>query len=223
MTEPAAQSSPVDDAAATAAAQSFVGANLTIDTSPLAEALRAVYGDGYALGALSGTEQTSATMVAGLTGVDVPVSWSAFWDGWEPGNLDAAVLLDDGGFAQLLDQADITVQGISATTLDRLGSLLAEGALNGDSVDTIARTLGDYLDDPQRAYTLANTELARAVTAASLNAYAAAEIEEWDLITSPDACPECVAIEAANPHPVTDAEGVPPVHPNCRCAASPAV
>lgn len=203
------------------AAQSYVRANTSLNTGPLTQALNEVYGDSYALGLLSGAEQAGQTVVAGLGNYAVPADWSAFWASWEPGNLNAALSLTDGGFQTLLDNAAVTIQGVADTTLDQIGSILAEGALNGDSVDTVARSINEFLDDPGRAFTIANTELNRAVTLGSIDQFQAADIAEWDLIASPDACPECVAIEAANPHSVGDMDDLPPVHPNCRCAASP--
>lgn len=197
-----------------AAAQGFVRANTTLDTSALSEALRGAYGDAYALGALSGAEQSNATVIAGLDGVSVPENFDQFWASWEPGNLNAAVKVEQDGLSGL-------IQGISDTTLDQFGSIISEGLLNGSSVDDIADQLGAFLDDPDRAFTIANTEVADAVTSASIDQYAAQGVAQFDLITSPDACDDCVDIEASNPHDLDDDDSQPPIHPNCRCAASP--
>lgn len=196
------------------AAQSFVRANTSLNTGPLAEALRGAYGDSYALGALSGAEQTGATVVAGLDGVAVPSDFDAMWAAWEPGNLNAAVKVSEDGLSGL-------ISGISDTTLDQFGSIISEGLLNGLSVDAIAGQLGDYLDDPNRAFAIANTEVSSAVTQASLQQFTAQGVTQFELITSPDACETCTDAEADNPHDLDDTDATPPLHVNCRCAASP--
>jgi SPP1 gp7 family putative phage head morphogenesis protein len=144
------------------------------------------------------------------------------WATWAPGDAVAAGLVADGGLAALLDDAAITIRGITGTALDALGNRIAEGLASGQSVDALGRSLRDYVGSASRAEMIAHTETARAMTLATLNAYAANGIEDWDLITTEGACQTCLDIEANNPHPVADASGQPPVHPRCRCAASPA-
>jgi hypothetical protein len=169
---------------------------------------------------MTATQQTGATVVAGLDGLIVPANWDDYWATWQPGNIDAAVKLSDGGLADLLDQSGQRIQGIEDTTLDRFGSILADGALNGDSVDTIAAALGDYLDDPARAFQIADTELARAVTGASFDQYLAAGVNEVDWLASPGACPICEDFAGNSPYPLRDFPDLP-AHPVCRCSSSP--
>jgi hypothetical protein len=193
-----------------AAAQAFARAHGNLDLGALKTALDAAYGDAWQAGIMTATQQTGATVVAGLDGLIVPANWDDYWATWQPGNIDAAVKLSDGGLADLLDQSGQRIQGIEDTTLDRFGSILADGALNGDSVDTIAAALGDYLDDPARAFQIADTELARAVTGASFDQYLAAGVNEVDWLASPGACP----------YPLRDFPDLP-AHPVCRCSSSP--
>jgi hypothetical protein len=77
------------------------------------------------------------------------------------------------------------------------------------------------LGDAFRATMIAHTEMARAMTRSTLSTYALNGITEWDLLTTGGACTVCLDIEARNPHPVADGGDTPPVHPLCRCAASP--
>jgi hypothetical protein len=214
------------------AARDFFNGRITPDTAAARDALLNLYADGYAAGALATAVQLpGASLVANLAGVFGTADPATAWAAWEPGNADAAVKLDGPGFSQLLaddglpglkrltGDVEDTVDGISQTLMDRMGSLLAEGALNGDSVDTIAASLGEVLDDPRRAYTIADTELARATSAASRDQYAQAGVGQWDWLLSPGACPECEGEKAANPHSIDDE--MPPAHPSCRCSSAP--
>jgi hypothetical protein len=203
-----------------AAAQAFARAHGNLDLGPLKAALDAATSDAWQAGIMTATQQTGATVVAGLDGLGVPANWDDYWATWQPGNVDAAVKLADGGLADLLDQSGQRIQGIEDTTLDRFGSILADGALNGDSVDTIAGNLVDYLQDPARAFQIADTELARAVTSASMDAYLAAGVNLVDWLDSPDACDVCVDYAANGPYPLADFPGLP-AHPRCRCSSSP--
>jgi hypothetical protein len=203
-----------------AAAQAFARAHGNLDLGQLQDALTSAYGDGWSAGALVGAQQTGATIITGLDGVAAPADWSAYWDAWQPGNTAAATKLDQGGLSDLLEQAGRSIDGIEGTTLDRFGSILADGAANGDSVDTIAGALGQYLQDPARAFAIADTELARAVTSASLDAYLAAGVGLVDWLVSPGACPICDDYGTNGPYPIADFPGLP-AHPRCRCSSAP--
>lgn len=203
-----------------AAAQAFARTNTSLDLGQLKTALQGAYGDAWSVGALTGAQSTGATLVAGLDGVSAPENWDAYWDAWEPGNAAAAVKLDAGGLADLLAQSGAAIDGIEGTTLDQFGSILASGVLDGLSIDDIAGQLGDYLDDPDRAYQIADTEVARATEAASQDAYSAAGVTQVDWLDSPDACDECVDLADASPYDIDDFPDLPD-HPSCRCSSSP--
>jgi len=195
---------------------------LTPDTSRLRAALDAARTSGYSAGLLTAAEQTPG-IAAAVGGVAIPGSteeWSAFWDQWRPGNAPAATLLDDGGLAALLASSDATVKGIEGTLLDGLGSRLADGVSRGLSTDEIARTLTDYVNDPVRAAMIAQTETARAVSAASRDAYGAAGIAQVDWLVSPGACNICQGYADDGPYSL---QTLPeePAHPNCRCSYAP--
>lgn len=200
-------------------ARAFLRARIEPSTAALESALGDTRADAYASGSLALAQQPGVTAPLAAVAKVYGPDWSAAWDAWKPGNADAAALLDEGGFARLLDDAGVTVKDIADTTLDRMGTLLAQGAASGQSVDAIARSLYDLVDNPDRAYMIANTELARATSAASLDTYQANGVEQWNWLLSPDACPDCQDEQDANPHSLDD--DPPPLHPNCRCSSSP--
>lgn len=206
-----------------AAARAFVNGRLTLNTDNVATALRAAYGDSYMAGVLIAANLTGNALT-GLLGElavpSTPADWAAFWDTWTPGNAPAAALLSDGGLADLLDQVDTRIVGITGSLLDGLGNALADGVAGGLGVDEITANLMGYVSDPARAEMIARTETARAVSAASMDGYEQAGIARVDWLASPGACPECEDAAASGPYTLQDAPEQP-LHPNCRCSYSP--
>lgn len=221
--KPARKAVAVSDDPLLEAARRYLG-SLDWDTTALIAAVEALYAEGYLIGAKEGADLLRAASAAvrntALQGAADDLDWSQ----WVPGNVAAAnelAGLDGGqGLRALLDVADVNIKSIQATRLEQLADLLARGALDGDSVDSMGRDIRDLLDDPSRAYMIANTELNRAVTAATLDTYRQNGVEMFDVLVF-NPCPDCSDEEAGNPHPLTD--DAPPYHPNCRCAASPHV
>ena len=193
--------------------------SLTPDAAELTELLRELYGDAYLAGAHVASEQHGggAVIVSNLGSVSAGIDW----DNWEPGWGEAADKAADGGLRQMLDSADLIIQGVTDTQIDRIGNTLADGIDKGDSVQTIGKAVTAIVDDPRKAFVIANTETARAMTAAEFDTMRAYGTELWDLDTATDPCPVCEAIKDANPHPVSDVEDAPPLHPSCRCNAAP--
>jgi HK97 family phage portal protein len=189
-----------------------------LDFSGLGDVLRAIYTDGWRLGI--------GSALAHLTGRSLPANsldpaTGIDWSAWQPGNAAAATRA--AGLSELLEQAGIVLKGISDTTLDQIAQALAQGAADGDSVDTIAASLRDLLGDGDRAWLIAQTELARATSAASLDVYAFNGIAGKSWLTF-NPCPLC----ARNEGIVIPLDGVfpsgdqaPPGHPRCRCAVVP--
>jgi HK97 family phage portal protein len=184
----------------------------------LGEVIRAIYTDGWRVGIGSALARLRDTgSVASSQDPAAGIDWST----WKPGNQAAA---DQAArLGELLSQADVVLQGVSDTALQQIAGILAEGAAAGDSVDTIARALGDVLGDPSHALMVAHTELARAVSAASLETYRYNGIPGKGWITY-QPCPICaqnegvvVPLDAAFPSGDTS----PPAHPRCRCSLVP--
>lgn len=147
------------------------------------------------------------------------------WNNWKPGNAAAAALLKPpGGLQTLLSRRGVTIQGISNTTLDRIGTALAEGLEQGLSRSDIADDIDGIIDDSERALMIAGTEMRSAVVESSMDLYrdSGVEMVEW-LVADP--CDLCQ--ENADQSPIGIDEqwinGQPPVHPNCRCDVAPYV
>ena len=201
-------------AAARTAVRDAVG-DITSSTD-LENVIRSMFADGY----LSGVHGASVQTGANLSTQSGQVASGTDWATWEPGDVNAAIQSADGGLAQLLDTAGVTINGITDSTLDTLGNRIADGLMNGDSTDTVARGLRDMLDgDDTRAQAIARTETARAQTAGTLDNYTSAGVTQFDWVLSDEPCAECSDAADGNPHEFGD--DAPPLHPNCRCAVSP--
>lgn len=224
--DPAPVLGPADtsqDTSAETAARKFLADALHLDTSKLGDALAAVYGEAYAAGVLTGlhSDKSTTPAVPGIV-LSVPSNaeeWQSYWGSWEPGHDRTAGYLGSGGLSRMLDAANITIQGITGSMLDRLGNALADAARRGDSVDTAAKHLSSIIDNPARARMIANTEIARAMSLGSKAQYRQDGVTLVNLITSPGACPTCLAIAAGNPNKLRNVNV--PIHPNCRCSISP--
>jgi hypothetical protein len=152
-----------------------------------------------------------------------------YWDSWVPGNKPAALLVKPpGALSDLLDKAGVTINGLNRTTMNRLGTILGDGIERGFSGKTIGDAINKLLNDPSRALTIANTEMARAMSTASMETYNGFGVEkvEW-LHADSCLCDLCIEAEGMGPQPIgTDfGDGVtePPMHPNCICAVAPVI
>jgi SPP1 gp7 family putative phage head morphogenesis protein len=189
----------------------------------IAAAMRKVLGplwtEGYALG------RQSARAVLGSASMTTPD-----WGTWEPGDFDAAARVASGaGLKKLLEQWGINaIQSISETRLDGLAEQIAQSLVDGDSSAALAKRIEDMLNVPGRAKMIAQTELARATTAATLDTYHEAGVERKQWLVAPDerVCKICRAAEAEGAIPSSKAfasgKNGPPGHPHCRCALLPA-
>lgn len=213
---------PLPEPARDVIVQSVIGslAASTPDTAPLRGALEGATADGYLAGVHAATEQLAdvgATPTGPLADLDTGFDWHE----WTPGTPDAGEYLRRGGYGRILDATGITVKGVTDATMRRIGELVADGLDRGDSIDSIARAVRGYVDDPKRALRIAHDATTRALTRAALDGYTEAGISGFDWIASAGACTVCREREASNPHPLN--EPGPPAHPHCRCAAAPAV
>lgn len=155
------------------------------------------------------------------------------WGGWVPGDADAARKLlgdkDIPGLQDLLDKRSVTIKGIEDTRYKDLASILARGVANGDSMETVAGEIVDYLKvDADWADTVARTETRSAVTQASLDSYRDASISQKEWLTAWDeACDICSDAQAMGPVPIDEDFGEagdgPPGHPNCLCVVLPVI
>lgn len=179
--------------------------NGSIQPSTLEQVLTNAWADAYNAG----------TMAAKVQMGNIPTGW----DTWKPGMTDANKITALE-WKETLQEAGITLKGITDTTVNKLAYRIADGVNNGDPSDVIGGMLDDVLGDPLRSELIAHTETARMLTNAAMDQYRLFGVKQWDLVTSAGACPTCLSLEDQNPHDVGDGKQ-PPVHPRCRCAASP--
>jgi hypothetical protein len=116
---------------------------------------------------------------------------------------------------QLIQRAGVTIKGINDTTQNRIYTAIRDGVANGDAHATITTVVNAIVNDPSRADIIATTETNRAYQLAAQDVAAENGAIGFDWITDSDPCPECIELESANPHDIS--ELVPPDHPNCAC------
>jgi len=199
---------------AAAIAVAFLLAEGVALTAPLAVALAGIWAEGWAIG------NTAAHAI--LTG-------SRARYGWKIGDETAARRTLTATMADALkafvDQNRTTIPVIADRRLQVFARVLADAKARGLTVKQLADALRDALQDDAWARMVALTELTRASAEAARAAYTAAGITTWRWMTEPDACPVCVANEAAGPRFIgeawPDGSAAPPAHPHCRCSVLP--
>lgn len=104
--------------------------------------------------------------------------------------------------------------------------IILNGVIKGKSTTEIAEELEIAGISPlnkhtaqQRAKMIARTEVNSVKNNAKLQAYMDNNIEWVDINTMGDnrVCQDCLILEDNNPYPITEVEGLLPVHPMCRC------
>lgn len=157
------------------------------------------------------------------TAVLQPVDWGE----WTPGDPEAAARLYSGhrGLQDLLDLKGIeTIKSIATTRMNDLAAVIAQAVDEGWSADRLAGEIRGMLTIPSRAEMIATTEIARAISAASIERYRGAGIEwiEWDTGDDERVCPICAANEDGGPvrlgQQFPSGALYPPAHPWCRCS-----
>ena len=192
-------------------ARAWANLNIKLNDKPLEQVLTQVYGSGWAYG------QVDAQQQLGTVSADP-------WADWKPGNEGAAALVDPAnGLQTLLDARGITVDGISSSMLDRIGTSLATSLSQGLGIQETANMVNELLNDPARAMVIARTETADALVQSNLDQYRTEGVGalEW-LVGDPcDVCAEndgqIVLLGEAFPSGDTE----PPAHPNCVCDIAP--
>jgi SPP1 gp7 family putative phage head morphogenesis protein len=183
--------------------------------------LEKLYPDAWTAGQHAGYEQLDPHVVEvrGETATVRDIDWGK----WKPGNPPAADKIAGEGLKDLLTKAGQTIKDVEDSLLNQISNSLARGIQGGDSIDSMAKDLRDIGLSRSKAQIIAHTESTRAVTSATFDMYDQNGVTEWDLETADDPDEECADIAAQNPHSMDDIEDSPPVHPYCRCAASPVV
>ena len=180
----------------------------------------------HVLGYLAGSE-TAGQAALGLSQAATPLLHADAddWGSWTPGWDGAAqVIQNSGGLAGLLGDNKMTIKGLTNTTINQIGSKIADGLTAGDSHLKVAQQVHAMVGDPKRCKTIANTEYARAMTHATYDTYKANNIDKVIWLAEDDGktCKQCAdnaAAGAVQAHMFPN--GDVPCHPNCRCAIVP--
>lgn len=206
--------------AAQRAAQAAVEAHITVNSKNLTELMHQLLADGIVSAGHATAEDVGGKMLWGLGEELTSVDWAT----WEPGWAKAADLTRGGGLARLLETAKATVKDMDANTLRWLGNVLADGLDAGSSSVEIARAMDEVVDNPDRALLIANTEVSRAMSEATVDTYAANDIEQWEWLSEQDerTCDFCLDKDGQQ-YDVGGDDPRPPEHPRCRCVVLPVV
>lgn len=199
-------------------------AEINVQTDP--KDLEKVLLEIYAIGALLGNDAAKYDLAqaqikkASDTGINVD------WENWKPGNHPAdALVRAKGGLKRLLDRVDQTIKGMDNTTIQRIGTKLADALKQGKSNLDLAKDLRSVVGDPSRSLTIAHTEMNRALNAQKVQDFKDQGIEEQEWLTT-DPCDICQENEGevrkiGDPFPSGDDQ--PPAHVNCNCTLIPVV
>jgi len=188
----------------------------------LVTALTPIYADGYVLGQTAAKVRIKAELNKAVTEPKVGV---VDWETWKPGNQAAAALIrPKAGLQGLLDRRGITIDGITSTKLNRIGTVLAQALETGVTPRQVSILVDQVVNDPEQALIIAQTEMSRAVSVASRELYADSNVEmvEWLVAAGCDDCQEnadASPIGIDDEFPSGDTE--PPAHPNCMCSLAP--
>lgn len=209
-------SHPEGSKATGAEARAWAQINIQPKTQDVHAAVLNAIAQGVGLGKDAAQHILATQTVRKAAGPKITTDWST----WTPGNHPAANLVRPrGGLAKLLAKTDTTIKEISRTTLDRIGTKLADGLKAGYSDAKIAESLKGVINDPVRALSISHTEMNRAFNVQSIDTYSEWGVEKIEWETS-DPCDDCAendgeVVTIGEAFPSGDEE--PPVHPNCNC------
>ncbi|MGB6771204.1 MAG: phage portal protein [Candidatus Dormiibacterota bacterium] len=152
----------------------------------------------------------------------------AYEIGWQEGAKQAPTgytpeeSLRLGGLQRTLEQLHIELKGVSETSVNEIGDILAQAISDGEGSTRAAELIAPVLHDPERAQLIARTEIARAMEGALLAQAQAMGGTDKSWSDAPGACPICQANTAEGPialdKPFAGGALHPPQHPRCRCA-----
>jgi len=221
-----ASAHPNPESMTTEQARQWARTNVRVNSEPLMTALRTLYLESYALGDdIAMNSIAKAKIDKAPTKQQLQRAVGINWSNWKAGNKPAALLVSKPrGLSTLLDNRGVTIQGINRTTLDRIGTRLANALAEGLPPSEV--DLSDFFDDSERALAIAQTEMSRAVATASRALYeeSGVELVEWIVADPCDLCQENAdvsPIRIDDTFPSGDTE--PPAHPNCVCDIAPYV
>ena len=198
-------------------------------TAEIRDELTQIYAIGWTLGTDVGRAALAHAFLSKASDPNNLIDYlNTDWTTWKPGNHPAEYLVrPPGALADLIRSRGFKMsQDLTATTLDRIGTKLADALALGSSSADLGDYLSDVISDPMRALTIATTEMNASMSAASLNTYDEYGVaqKEW---LSLDACDLCSANDDQGAIPLDEefesGDMAPPGHPNCRCSILPVV
>ena len=148
---------------------------------------------------------------------------TTYWEQWEPGHNEAAAAIPGLDLVHLLRQAHVAIKGITDTQLHHISEAIAEAVRGGVPMKRPSQRVNDVVNDPKRAALIAETEFARASTAARRASYKRNHVPKVAWLHQPGACQFCLDNASVSPIPLRDnwPHGDVPVHPWCRCVEIP--
>lgn len=220
-----AETHPAGGEITPAMARDWVKIHANVNKKPISNQLRLLYADGYVTGELA-AKYRLAHMIRRNKALEAPKVGVVNWETWKPGNRAAAALLaPQGGLESLLASRRIQItDDVVNTKLNQIGTLLSQALAKGKTPKEVSILIDDLIDDPEKALSIAQTEMSRAVSIAQRDLYETSGVEmvEWLVAVG---CEECQQNADASPigigdtFPTGDAE--PPAHPNCMCDLAP--
>jgi SPP1 gp7 family putative phage head morphogenesis protein len=199
-----------------AAARAYLADAMPLDTDQMDSTVTDLATDAYLGGVVSATRAVNGALPQSMAGTN--------WDTWTPGWGGAAAQISDSGLSAVLANVGMTIKGIADSTIDQMGTQIADGLASGASMDSIARGLRDSVGgDADRAFTIADTEAARAVGVATLDTYTANGVTGKVWLGDDSSCEEIcqpnidagvIAVDDTFP----SGDDAPPGHPRCRCS-----
>jgi len=191
-------------------------------TEALASSLWRMWAEAYVLGTVAASEWLRITRELNKADDDVSVDW----DNWKPGDRAATLMLQrPKAFQQILDSTNVTIRGLTRTSITDIGNSLAEAIDLGLDASSAALLISRNVASPARALTIAITEQNRVISAATMARYKEAGLEKQEWAVS-DPCDICAKNDGAivpigTSFPSGDTQ--PPAHPHCRCVLLPVI
>jgi SPP1 gp7 family putative phage head morphogenesis protein len=191
-------------------------------TEALASSLWRMWAEAYVLGTVAASEWLRITREINKADDDVSVDW----DNWKPGDRAATLMLQrPKAFQQILDSTNVTIRGLTQTSITDIGNSLAEANDLGLDASSAALLISRNVASPARALTIAITEQNRVISAATMARYKEAGLEKQEWAVS-DPCDICAKNDGAvvpigTSFPSGDTQ--PPAHPHCRCVLLPVI
>jgi SPP1 gp7 family putative phage head morphogenesis protein len=205
-----------------ARARAWVMLNVRVNMMAFMGIMERVYAEGWVTGEAGANEAIAEAYEKRKAADDDLIDWST----WNPGDYAAALLLKPSkAFQRFLASFGIILKDITNTTVNDIGTALADALEQGLSANQAAKLIKNHVASPARALTIAITEQNRAMSAATINRYKEMQIGQMEWEVS-DPCPKC-AMNSGQVVPIggtfNSGNTQPPAHPNCRCALLPVI